>query len=273
MRFTQVIGIASGKGGVGKTTVAVNLAVALRRLGHSVWLLDADLGLANAQLALGCAAGLDLSHVLRGQAGLLDILIDTPSGVRLLPGPSGDPEMAGLSPSQAFALVQAFSALQRNPDFLIVDLPAGISPATMALLGATQDPMVVVADTPASVAAAYATLKLLWRDHRPERVTLLPNLVASREAGRELFERINAVCLRELDRHLHFLTSIEQDESLLRSALALKPVHELEPDGSGARAFDRLATALLRRPAVRADAALMGFFADAGEPHAEAALH
>ncbi len=246
--MSHVIGIASGKGGVGKTTVSVNLAVALRRQGYSVWLFDADLGLANAQLALGCTVDRDLSHVVRGQCSLADILVPTPSGVELLPGPSGDREMAALSELQAYGLVQAFSEMHRAPDFLIVDLPAGIAPSTLAFLGASNDPVVVLTDNPASVADAYATVKILWRDFRPARITLLPNMVPNQRAGRELFDHVNSVCMRHLDRHLHYLTSIEQDASLVRCFQAHQPVLLLEPQSVGAAAFKRLADAVLRRP-------------------------
>lgn len=246
--MSHVIGIASGKGGVGKTTVSVNLAVALRRRGFSVWLFDADLGLANAQLALGCQVERDLSHVMGGQAELGDILVRTPSGVELLPGPSGDRHMAALSEVQAYGLIQALSEMPRRPDFLIVDLPAGIAPSTLAFLGATDDPVVVVTDNPASVADAYATVKILWRDFRPARITLLPNMAPSQRAGRELFDHVNAVCMRHLDRHLHYLTSIEQDASLVRCFQAHQPVLLLEPQSGGAAAFNRLADAVLRRP-------------------------
>lgn len=246
--MSHVIGIASGKGGVGKTTVSVNLAVALRRQGYSVWLFDADLGLANAQLALGAQVDRDVSHVVRGHCALSDILVPTPSGVELLPGPSGDRDMAALSEVQAYGLVQAFSEIHRKPDFLIVDLPAGIAPSTLAFLGACNDPVVVVTDNPASVADAYATVKILWRDFRPSRVTLLPNMVPSLRTGRELFDHMNAVCMRHLDRHLHYLTSIEQDSSLVRCFQAHQPVLLLEPASVGAAAFARLADAVVRRP-------------------------
>lgn len=257
--MSHVIGIASGKGGVGKTTVAVNLAVALRRQGFTVWLFDADLGLANAQLALGCHVQRDLSHVVRGECELTDILVPTPSGVELLPGPSGDREMAALSELQAYGLVRAFAEMNRRPDFLIVDLPAGIAPSTLAFLGAAHDPVVVVTDNPASVADAYATVKILFRDFRPQRVTLLPNMVGSQRAGKELFDHMNAVCMRHLNQHLHYLTSIEQDTSLVRCFQAHQPVLLLEPNSVGAQAFARLADAVVRRPqAAQPDG--IGFF-------------
>ena len=139
-KTTEVIGIASGKGGVGKTTVSINLAVALAQRGHDVMLFDADLGLANAQIALGCRCPYNLSHFLSGEKTLEEIIVTTRYGVKLVPGASGMREMANLSVLQAARIVQAFSALEDDLDYLIVDMAAGIAPAVLSFMAATASP-------------------------------------------------------------------------------------------------------------------------------------
>ena len=141
---TQVIGIASGKGGVGKTTVSVNLAVALAQRGHKVMLLDADLGMANAQIALGVHAPFNLGHVLRGEKSLQEVIVTATQGVRLVPGASGLRDIAALDAVQIASIVQAFDTLDEPVDFLLVDVAAGISPAVLEFMAACQRRYVVV---------------------------------------------------------------------------------------------------------------------------------
>ena len=162
----QVIGIASGKGGVGKTTVSVNLAVALAAMGKRVMLFDADLSLANAQIALGCRATYNMSHFLSGEKRLDEIVVTTRQGVMLVPGASGLQDMAALNELQMARIVQEFSTLEGQIDYLIVDMAAGISPMVMTLLSACSRRFVVVQDDPSSIADAYGTIKVMWQDHQ-----------------------------------------------------------------------------------------------------------
>jgi flagellar biosynthesis protein FlhG len=212
---TQVIGIASGKGGVGKTTVSVNLAVALQLMGERVMLLDADLGLANAQIALGCRCDYNLSHFLSGEKTLQEIVITTRAGVRLVPGASGMQEMAALGELQAASIVQAFSELEDDIDYLIVDMAAGISPAVLAFMGACPRRFIVVRDDPSSIADAYGTIKVLIQDHGLDEIYLVPNGMHSQQEGQVLFERINQVCARFLNHSVKYLGTIEHDELIL----------------------------------------------------------
>ena len=205
---TQVIGIASGKGGVGKTTVSVNLAVALQLMGERVMLLDADLGLANAQIALGCRCDYNLSHFLSGEKTLQEIVITTRAGVRLVPGASGMQEMAALGELQAASIVQAFSELEDDIDYLIVDMAAGISPAVLAFMGACPRRFIVVRDDPSSIADAYGTIKVLIQDHGLDEIYLVPNGMHSQQEGQVLFERINQVCARFLNHSVKYLSLI-----------------------------------------------------------------
>ena len=258
--MTQVIGIASGKGGVGKTTVSVNLAVALQGMGHRVMLFDADLGLANAQIALGCRCPFNLTHFLSGEKTLQEIIVTTRQGVKLVPGASGVQEMAALSDSDANRIVQAFSALEDQIDYLIVDMAAGIAPAVMSFMSACARRFVVVRDDPSSIADAYGTIKVLIQDHGLDEIYLIPNGVASAQEGYQLFERINQVCARFLNHTVRYLGSIENDEMILSALKKYQSVLEFAPGSSGSRDFRRLAEAVCQlSPSDRASGGLQFF--------------
>ncbi len=243
-KSTQVIGIASGKGGVGKTTVSVNLAVALQAMGHRVMLFDADMSLANAQIALGCRCPYNLSHFISGEKTLHEIIVTTRQGIKLVPGASGIQEMAALGDIQAANIVRAFSALTDDIDYLIVDMAAGISPEVLSFMSACSRRFVVVRDDPSSIADAYATIKVLIQDHGLDEIYLIPNGVGSAQEGYQLFERINQVCARFLNRTIRYLGSIENDELILAALKKYQPVAEFAPGSSGARDFRRLAEAI-----------------------------
>jgi flagellar biosynthesis protein FlhG len=240
-KTTEVIGIASGKGGVGKTTISVNLAVALAQSGHSVMLFDADLGLANAQIALGARAEFNLSHFLAGQKSLEEIILTTRQGVKLIPGASGVQELAGLSQIQAASIVQAFSNISSEIDYLIVDVAAGISPSVLSFLSACHRRFVVVQDDPSSIADAYGTIKVMTQELKLDEIYLLPNNVHSQTQGWKLYQRLNDVCVRFLGESVHYLTAIEADEMVLASHKKYQTVMEYAPGTGAARDFRRLA--------------------------------
>lgn len=249
-RKTEVIGIASGKGGVGKTTLSVNLAVALSMMGKSVMLLDGDLGLANAQIALGCQTPFNLSHVISGQKTLKEIIATSRTGVKLVPGASGVHHMADLSPAITAGIVQSFSELDVEIDYLIVDAAAGIAPSVLAFMEACQRRFIVVRDEPSSIADAYGIIKVMTRDLDLDEIYLIPNMVESQAAGAQLFRRVNDVCDRFLGKSLQYITSIEADELVLTALKKYQSIMEFAPGSSGARDFRRLADALTSLPVI-----------------------
>ena len=168
----QIIGIASGKGGVGKTTIAANLAVALAARGKNVMLFDADLGLANAQLALGCKAPYNFSHVISGEKTLKEIIVDGPKGVKLVPGASGIQHLASLSATESAGIIHAFSELEDGLDYFIVDMAAGLSDSVMTFLSACQHRFIVVKNEPSSIADAYATIKVMIQNYGLDNISV-----------------------------------------------------------------------------------------------------
>ena len=249
-RNTEVIGIASGKGGVGKTTLSTNLAVALTMMNKKVMLLDGDLGLANAQIALGCKTQYNLSHVIAGEKTLKEIIVTSRQGVLLVPGASGVHEMAAISPAITAGIVQAFSELDDDIDYLILDAAAGIAPSVLAFMEACQRRFIVVKDEPSSIADAYGIIKVMTRDLELDEIYLIPNMVESQAAGAQLYRRVNEVCDRFLGKTLQYLTSIESDEMILAALKKYQSVMEFAPGSAGARDYRRLADAITHLPTI-----------------------
>ncbi len=237
----QVIAVTGGKGGVGKTTVSVNLATALAASGKRVVLLDGDLGLANADVFLGLSPRYTLAHVISGERTLDEVLIQAPQGFQVIPAASGAADMATMSAAEHLGLVQAFSTLAAKIDVLIVDTAAGIAHSVLQFSQASQQVLVVLCDEPASLTDAYALVKVLSRNHGVGRFRVLANQVRMPGAGSELFRRFELVTARFLEVVLEFAGEIPEDEYLRRSVREQRTVFEAYPASAAARAFKKLA--------------------------------
>jgi len=248
MHPVQVIAVASGKGGVGKTNVSVNLACQLARRGQRVLLMDADLGLANVDILLGIRATLNLSNVMSGECELKDILIPGPFGMDVIPAASGVRRMAELTPSQHASLVQGFGSLAAPYDVLIVDTAAGISDSVVSFSRASQHVLVVVTEEPTSLADAYGLIKVLNRDAGIDRFRVVCNMVSSDAQARLVFERLCSVAERFLDVRLSLEGAVPRDEYLLKAVARQRAVSELYPATESVAAFKRLADASMTWP-------------------------
>lgn len=258
----QVIGIASGKGGVGKTTVSVNLAVALTLRGHKVMLLDADLGMANAQIALGTHVPFNIRHVLRGEKRLDEVIVTTAQGVRLIPGASGLRDMAALDMAQIAEIIYLFDSLDEPVDYLLVDVAAGISPSVLEFMAACQRRFIVMCDQPASIADAYGLIKVMATEQGLDEMYLIPNMMASTQAGSQLHRRVNDVCVRFLGTTVRCLHPLEADELILQSQRKYRSVLEHAPGSAGARDFRTLAAEVEALPPLTELSGRMQFFAN-----------
>jgi flagellar biosynthesis protein FlhG len=256
----QVIAVTSGKGGTGKTCVAVNLAAALAAQGKRVLLLDGDLGLANADVHLGLTPRHTLEHVLDGRCTLEEAVIDTPAGFRMIPAASGATRLAGLSTAEHLGLVQAFSHLAIGLDALIVDTAAGIADSVRQFCQASQHVLVVVNDEPASLTDAYALIKALHRSHGVGRFQVLANRSVAAGAGETLFGKLERVTSRFLDVVLEYAGEVPED-ALVRSAIqAQRCVVGAYPSCAASRAYARLAARAARWSVARGARGNVEFF-------------
>lgn len=237
----RVIAVASGKGGVGKTNVSVNLAVSFAEAGRRTLLLDTDLGLANVDVLLGLTPRFTLADVVAGRCSLEDTLLAGPHGLLVVPAPSGKRHMTELQPSEHVGLVHAFSELDRGLDIMIVDTAAGIADGVLTFCQAAQDIIVVVCDEPASITDAYALIKVLSHERGVTRVQVLANMVRSPIEGRQLFEKLSRVSGRFLDVTLNYLGAIPHDDWLRRAIQRQQSVVDAFPSAPSAMAFREIA--------------------------------
>jgi flagellar biosynthesis protein FlhG len=237
----KVIAITSGKGGVGKTNLSVNLGIVLAKTGRRVALLDADMGLANVDILLGSYPKFNLSHVLSGDKTLAEIMLYGPSGLRVIPGASGIQKMSELSTIEQAALIRAFSEIDQDLDFLIVDTAAGISASVVNFARACQEIVVVVCDEPTSLTDAYAFIKVLNRDYGLSNFHVITNMVQTAQQGQELFQKLTKVTDYYLDVTLRFLGAVPYDDHLRKAVQKQTPVVVAFPGSEASLAVKRIA--------------------------------
>ncbi len=238
----QVIAVTGGKGGVGKTSVAVNLATTLTTAGRRVLLLDGDLGLANVDVLLGLTPRYTLANVMSGERTLEEIIVKTPEGLQIVPAASGVAEMANLGTAQHLGLVQSFSSLSQQIDVMVVDTAAGIADGVLRFTQAAQQVLVVICDEPTSFTDAYALVKVLSRQHGVSRFRVLANRTKAPGQGEALFARFERVTARFLDVTLEYAGEIPEDPFLQRSIREQKPVALAYPSSPAALGFKKLAS-------------------------------
>ena len=262
MRAIQVIAVGGGKGGVGKTNVAVNLAIGLSRLGQRVTLLDAALGLANTDVTLGVKPRKTLLDVRTGEAELAEVVVHTSDGVSIVPAPSGVPELAALGMEHYVGLIHAFSELADTMDTLVIDTAAGISEEVMCFLAAAQEVVLVVCNEPTSISDSYALIKLLNERHGVARIRVVTNMVRSRRDGEEAFAKLVTVTDRFLPVELTHEASLPFDECLRRAVRRQAPVLRAYPKSAVSRAFTGLAETAAAWPVKNEPSGQLEFFVE-----------
>lgn len=241
--MSRAITITSGKGGVGKTNISLNLALELSKKNHRTCLFDADLGLANINILLGLQPERDLKDVLLHGHSLRDIMIDGPEGVHILPGSSGVEEIADLPTSQMENLVRSFGELE-NYDFLIFDTSAGISRNVVAFCLASPEVVLVVTPEPTSLTDAFALLKILVSNGFEGEAKVVMNQCKNAEVAKLVYKKFRSAALKYLNRDVPALGVVYQDSKVTEAVKNQKPLVTLYPEARASKCIRTLAERL-----------------------------
>ncbi|NOT83876.1 MAG: MinD/ParA family protein [Methylococcaceae bacterium] len=262
MKPVRVMAVTSGKGGVGKTNLSVNIGIAMAEMGRRVALLDADMGLANVDILLGMYPEFNLSHVLKGQKTLNEIMLVGPSGLKVIPAASGLQDMSDMPLNEQAAIIRGFTDIDQETDVLIVDTAAGISSSVVNFSRACQEIMVVVCDEPTSLTDAYAFIKLLNRDYGLSNFNIISNMVQTPQQGEGLFNKLTKVTDRYLDVALNYIGAVPFDDDLRRAVQKQVPVVKAFPQCKSALAIKNLARVIDARPIKNQAGGYLSFFVE-----------
>ena len=248
-RPVRVLAVSSGKGGVGKSNVVINLALAFDRMGLKVLIMDADLGLANIDVLLGLTPKYNLSHVLSGHKQLEEVLVDGPGGIKIMPSGSGVQELTKLTDEQKLILLELLEGLETDIDILLIDTSAGISDTVLYFNLAAHEKIVIVTPEPTSLTDAYALIKVLYSKHGERHFGILVNASTNELTGKTIFAKISKVADHFLDGlSLDYLGTIPHDTSVTKSVLRQRALLDLFPDTPAARAFVQVAEHIRKTP-------------------------
>lgn len=246
--LSRVITITSGKGGVGKSNLAINLAISLSRLGKKVIVLDADFGLANIEVMLGIRPQYNLSDLMFRGRSLSEIITKGPENVGFISGGSGIREMTNLTREQLINLSARLSELDRQADVVIIDTGAGISENVMEFVMSSAEVFLIATPEPTSITDAYALLKTL--NHQPEftrehcHIKLIANKVNNEKNGKELFEKLSVVADKFLNISLEYMGAIPSDTNMSKAVMKQQPLTIAYPNSQAARAIDDMARSI-----------------------------
>ncbi|KZY64204.1 hypothetical protein A3735_09185 [Oleiphilus sp. HI0061] len=240
-KIPRVIAITGGKGGVGKTSVSINLAIALSKSGSKVCLLDGDTGLANTNIMLGLYPAYTLEHLFTGEKSIQDIVLEGPEGIQVIPGASGFAQCVELDVGQQQRLVTSIRAIEPHYDYMMVDTAAGISPTVLHFIAASQVAVVVVTPEPTSLTDAFSLLKVLKRRGYRREVQIVVNMVSNAAQAKKVFQRFSQAVSKYLDLNTEYLGSVWMDESMRAAVSLQRPVALYPKTDPSARCFYRLA--------------------------------
>lgn len=239
----RVITVTSGKGGVGKSNVSVNLAIMLRKMGKKVIIFDADFGLANVEVIFGIVPKYNLFDIIYNNMSINEVLQNGPMGIEFLSGGSGVKELLKLDHAQISFLVNKLNDLEKYADVIIIDTGAGISDAVLSFIQASNEVILVTTPEPTSVTDAYAVLKAIKNNkvqNMSKKINVLINRVTSDAEGVEIFDKLNKVTQKFLGLELKNIGFLPEDKTLPKAVIEQKPVTILYPKSNVAKAFETL---------------------------------
>jgi flagellar biosynthesis protein FlhG len=239
-----VLAVTSGKGGVGKTNIAANVAICLAHRNQRVLLLDADLSLGNLDLVMDIRSKYNISHVISGHKGMEEIIQSGPKGLRIICGASGLDRLADISESEQHRLLEHLSRLQQQTDTILIDTAAGISSSVIGFCLAADHVLVVTTPEAAAMADAYGVIKVLVRKRYDRPISLVVNMARSPAEGKQVYHRMADVTQRFLQATLYYAGTLPKDERLCTAVRARKPVVLAYPKSQISSSFAALAARL-----------------------------
>lgn len=258
----RVLAVTSGKGGVGKTNVAVNLAIALSRKGLRVLLMDADLGLANVDVILGMIPQYNLMHVLQGLKTLPEIVIDGPEKLKLIAaGSGGIQDLANLNEIQREDLLQGLAEIQNESDVVVIDTGAGLHRNVLAFALAADEAIIVTTPEPTAMMDAYGMIKVIHLERKDPLIRLIVNMAGSAAEAEEAGKKLVLLAKRFLDLDVEYVGYIPRDMAMVRAVKEQRPVLMSQPTSPAAQSLLRLAESLwLAGPRPETEKKQMGQF-------------
>jgi flagellar biosynthesis protein FlhG len=247
-KCVKTIAVASGKGGVGKTNIASSLAIAMRRLGKNVVIVDADLGLSNITILLNKQAKYTIKHLLEGTVALKDILIDGQEGIKILPAGDGMQDLTHLDEFQRLRLLEAFDSYTDTIDVLLIDISAGISENVTFFCSAAQELIIVTTPEPTAWVDAYHLIKVLYTEYQENKFHVLVNAVKSEAEAREVFATLTNATDRFLSIGLNYLGYLPYDEDVKQAVRAQRAFIDLFPRKFISKCVAEIAVRLLDQP-------------------------
>lgn len=238
------LAVTSGKGGVGKTNVVINLAASLSRLGHKVGIIDADFGLGNIDVLLGLTPTFHIGHVLTGEKSVADITLQGPLGVKIIPAGSGIRELTALNAVQWRRFQNIIQTISANLDFLLIDTAAGISDNVVELLRIAERILVVTSYDPAAIVDAYAMIKILTTSARNKDLGVVVNATRDAEEAGLVFRQLDIAASKFLERTLRFDGYIVNDPGVREAVLGQRPIVDHLPQAPASRCYRILASRL-----------------------------
>ncbi len=248
---SRIITVTSGKGGVGKTSVSINLAIQFRLQGKSVIIFDADFGLANIEVMIGAIPKYNFSDLIYRGKDLNDIIMKGPMDIGFISGGSGISGLGDLTKDQLTYLVYKIKELESMADIIIIDTGAGISSAVMDFVVVSNEVILVTTPEPTSITDSYSLLKALNKrddfDKSQNHIKIVANRVRNYEEGANLYNKLNVVVNKFLNFNIEFLGIIENDENMSKAVIQQKPISMAYPNSKGAKSFKKISDTLLEK--------------------------
>ncbi len=240
-KTVRTIAVASGKGGVGKTNIAANLAIGFSKLNKKVLVFDADLGLSNIDVILNLAAKYNIKHLFKGEKKLKDLIIEGPQGIKILPASSGIQELTSLDEFQRLRLIEEFESYDGCVDYLLIDTSSGISTNVGFFCMAAQDIIIVTSAEPTSMTDAYALIKVLFTKYQEKNFKILVNAVKNSKEATDVYRRLSTAAERFLSISLDYIGYVPHDSFVQKAVRQQKALIDIYPNSDAAKSLMEIA--------------------------------